>query len=181
MGLLLTACFNTREPNLPVTSSEWLTPTGTDVLLTNLSKAAISLNVVNFQRCLNAGRYKFTAEPSVSGNNVGNFARWSYNDEGTVINNLVLKKGRSSGNRCVFTSTGAPLFQSPDSVVYTGTYELEIQHQDPNYPYTVFKGNNTLTMVRSAANNEWSIVQWTDNKNSNFPTWSDLKQHFIAP
>jgi hypothetical protein len=177
---LLSGCFSTREPDKPQGPAEFVSPTSPEVLLDNVSKAMGSLNVVNFQRCFNANRYKFIPEPTIGGNNVGNFARWTFNDESVVMNNLKNKSVKTPNNKLAFSQITPPSYKAPDSVEYSVSYVLQLNHQDLSYSPTEFRGNSNFTIIQQK-NNEWVIVQWQDNKNSSFPCWTDLKQHFIAP
>lgn len=174
------ACFSTREPDKPAGPAEFVSPTSPDVLLDNLAHAMGSLNVTNYQRCFNNTRFKFIPEPTIAGNNVGNFARWTFNDEIVVMNNLKNKSSATPNNKLTFSQITPPAYKAADSVEYSVAYDLLLNHQDLNYSPTEFKGNALFTLIQKT-NNEWVIVQWQDNKNSAFPCWSDLKQHFIAP
>ncbi|MES2389503.1 MAG: hypothetical protein V4543_15980 [Bacteroidota bacterium] len=179
---VLSGCFSLREPDKPVSDSSWNTPYSVKILLEDMQTAMKTLNVNNFQRCLNERNFKFTADPTVSGNNLGNFSNWTRNDEAIVLTNILNFKKNvpvNTNNSLTFTASSVPSNSSVDSAEYSYAYELRLFHADGNYPYTDFRGNATFTIVRSA-NNDYSIVAWRDNRNSSFPCWSELKQHFIT-
>jgi hypothetical protein len=180
-ALALPACFATREPGLPSPGSntDWNSPTDPDILIANFSQAMATLNLVNYERCLARDRFKFIVEPTISGNNVGAFQRWTLQEELDYIKNLRARSTNTTANSLAFSNQRRNNL-SADSIEYSAAYELRAYQNDTTFKYDTFRGNALLVLTRNR-NNEWQIVQWQDNKSTGPACWSDLKQRFYTP
>jgi len=177
----LPACFDLREPPAPAGGSDFTPANTPDILLSNLTAALGTYNVVNYERCLSgADRFRFLADPTIAANNQGLFGNWNLQtQELEYVRNLTrLEQPGRRGNLVLanprINNLGA------DSVEYIATYTLDAYHQDTAYVYTRFVGQMILGMVRNESN-EWRISQWRDTKTDPLtPSWTDLRQRFAA-
>lgn len=175
----LSACFNTRKPDLPNSTTSWISPNEPMILLSNFQKATAELNLNNYQRCFSPS-LQFIADRNATGNNTGVFQSWTIIEELEYIKNLNKKTIQTSANSLKF-SGGITNFLTADSLEYTADYELELFHQDSTFNRFNFKGKAILALRRNSSN-EWAISRWQDNRRSNAePCWTDVKLHFIAP
>lgn len=177
--LSLNSCYQLREPAKPTQVTGWTTPTEPDVLIDNFKQAIQGLNVVNYERCFKTEAYKFVPDPTVSGQNVGIFQRWTMQEELEYLKNILNRNSGTGNNRLDFTSPRR-IFLTADSIEFNATYSLQVFHTDTAFRYYQFQGNVLLTMVRGR-NNEWSIRSWQDNRTAGQRCWSDLKQYFVSP
>lgn len=173
------ACFQLREPAKPTQLTGWTTPTEPDVLIDNFKQAVQGLNVVNYERCFKSESYRFVPDPTVSGQNVGIFQRWTMQEELEYLKNILNRNSGTGSNRLDFTSPRR-IFLTADSLEFNATYALQVFHTDTAFRFYQFQGNVLLTMVRGR-NNEWSIRSWQDNRVAGQRCWSDLKQYFVSP
>jgi hypothetical protein len=180
IGLVcLCACFQLREPAAPTALTSWTSPSEPDILLDNYKQAITTLNLVNYERCFKKDGFKFTPDPTVSGQNVGIFQRWTIQEELEYLKNLRNNGSNTGNNRLDFSNTKR-IFLSVDSLEFNATYNLQLYHSDTSFNNYQFQGNLILTMVRNRSN-EWAIRTWQDNKNGNGLCWTDLKQYFVSP
>ena len=176
LGLLLSGCFNVREPEPPGTTSGWTTPTEAEILLTNFSTAVTTLNTSNYERCLAAGRLRFLPDPAVSNQSNSIFNNWSITEERDYFTSLADSTGQAAGHALEFSNKRQNFFNT-DSVELSLDYVLTIRHQ-ARYPEHTFNGLMVLVLVRK--NNEWRINTWRDSRNSDQPCWTDLKRYFFT-
>lgn len=178
--VVLPGCFTLREPAQPTASTGWTSPTEPDVLLENFRQAVRELNLVNYERCLKPmGTFRFVADPTTSGQNVGIFQRWTLQEELEYIKNLRNKSTNTAANNLTLQG-GRRNFLNADSLEITSNYSLSIFHTDTSYNRFQFEGTLIMTLVRGR-NNEWAIRNWQDNRSGSLPCWTDLKQVFVIP
>ncbi len=177
---ILSSCFALREPAVPTATTSWISPTEPDVLLDNFRQAITTLNLVNYERCFRNPGFRYVPDPSVSGQNVGIFQRWTIQEELEYLKNL-RNNGTTLSNNRLELSNPRQIFLNADSLEYTATYSLQMYHADTSFNKFQFQGNVLLTLVRNRSN-EWAIRNWQDTKGSSNPfCWTDLKQHFVSP
>ena len=179
MSGLLNGCFTLREPDLPTATTSWNTPTEPDVLLDNFRLAITELNVVNYERCLKPELFRFTADPTISGQSVGIFQRWTIQEELEYVKNINAKRATVGNNRLQFNGARRN-FLTADSLEITSGYQLSVYHTDTSFSQFQFEGNMIMTLVRGR-NNEWSIRSWQDTKTGMLPCWTELKAYFVVP
>lgn len=175
----LTGCFTLREPDLPTATTSWNTPTEPDVLLDNFRLAITELNVVNYERCLKPELFRFTADPTISGQSVGIFQRWTIQEELEYVKNINAKRAAVGNNRLQFVGARRN-FLTADSLEITSGYQLSVYHTDTSFSQFQYEGNMIMTLVRGR-NNEWSIRSWQDTKTGTLPCWTELKAYFVVP
>jgi hypothetical protein len=179
LGLLLSGCFNVREPeplkpdDNPV--SGWNSPTQPAILLENFTGAVRNLNVAVYGRCFTPA-FRFRPDPNAAGTGTTVFANWSVAEEHDYFNNLRNKSPLKTTKALSLTKTRENFF-TPDSLEQFYTYFLQTNHSDTTLKAQEFSGTMRLIMARK--NNEWKIALWEDN-NENKPCWTDLKKFFIA-
>jgi len=177
-ALLLSSCFNVREPEPSNNQSGWISPTETDILIENLRSAVKQPNTSNYERCFNPEKFIFVPEPTVAGGPDGIFKNWTFADERAYFINLSNNIISTSLNSLEFTNTKIlnTFNFTIDSVEYTADYELTLYQTDT---LSTNKGNLRFILVRND-NNEFYIYSWQDNKvNDTIPSWTDLKANFI--
>lgn len=174
-------CFNIREPESPKTQGDWLSPIEPQTLINNLSKAVTTVNANNYQRCFKTGTFTFNADPDVARNSPGLFDLWNADEEIIWLNNLQKASAVVTDNKIEITdvkiSSAFPF--TLDSVEYSANYKLRLLHLLPDYTFYDFKGKMIFHMVRNKFN-EWEIVFWSDFKQGEEKSWSDLKAHFYS-
>ncbi|MDX5348686.1 MAG: hypothetical protein LPK19_15735 [Hymenobacteraceae bacterium] len=176
--LLLSACFNVREPEKPSSQSEWNSPTQPYILLDNFTAAVQTLNVTLYERCLIGPAFRFLPDATTAGNSSALFTQWGINEEREYFNSLA-KRMAPNGKRELRLLNKKEVFFSADSLEVTTHYELLLVHQDSTLPHQNFEGDMRLLLKRN--NNEWKISSWQDARtSSDRPCWSDLKKHFIT-
>ncbi len=179
--LFLMGCdlFGTRPAEKPNTSGTAFQPaTTTDILISNFQNSLEGKNVVNYKICLADSNFtskKFNFVPSASA--ALQFPsltdNWGVSEEEKYFNNLVSKVSDNSLIR--FKLFNVTSNQYSDSSIYSASYTLSVPLTDPTIPQD-YQGDLKFTMIR--ANTVWVIYNWQDYKNSDLPSWSDLKGRF---
>ena len=177
--VLLSACFRTRDPEPPLSASDFSPPNQPEILLSNFTAAVTHLNVANYERCFVRSGFIFNPDPRVARNNQGIFTNWTLQpSELDVIRNLDRVKDGISQNKLAFANPRTNNINA-DSVEYTADYRLQIQHLDTTYRRYIFTGNLVFSMTRDSEN-EWRIGRWRDAANDSSASWTELKQHFVT-
>ncbi len=178
-SLLIASCdlFNTRTaetPNQPRTNfQQAITP---DLLIENLVNSLHDKSVENYLSCLSDSSFTnkgfvfspssgaLSQFPSLAGN-------WTEKNEEQYFNNLKVKV--PDNLPVTLTLTNESYSPQGDSVIYTASYFLSVPTQDPNLPQS-YQGDLRFNIVRDSRA-IWSIYYWQDSKNSQLPSWSELK------
>ena len=176
-ALALPACFQLREPEPSVTSSEWIQPTQIDILLANFGTAMQRVNVANYERSFSGPDYRFVPDPTSAGSAPGLFANWSVPEETTYFTSLRRRSAPTVSNSLVLTDRRDQLYTA-DSVEVSARYQLRITQQDTAFRAGLLQGNIRLILRRR--NNEWRIIAWRDQRTGPGPCWTDLKKYFIS-
>lgn len=177
--LFLTGCdlFTTRDPAEPENHSQnYLTPTTTDILLSNMKQSFTDGYAEYYIDCFVDQTYlnkKFKFIPSTAAyQTYPVFSDWSLSGETQYFNSLKSKIKSSTSVSLTFSNT---LFspQGGDSALVTSDYRLTFTSTDSRIPsdyqgYLQFK-------VFLDSRNEWVIVEWTDIKKEDYNSWSELK------
>lgn len=174
--LLLTACFELREPEPAAAASDWLPPTQIDILLANFTTAVQTLNVVNYERTFVGPQYRFIPDPTSAGTATTLFANWSVNEERDYLSGL-RRRSTPTGQNQLTLSSRRDQFFTADSAEVSALYQLRIVQSDTAFRATVLEGNIRLLVRRR--NNEWKIASWRDQRTSGTMSWTDLKKYFI--
>ena len=174
--LALPACFQLREPEPAIATSEWLQPTQIDILLANFVAAVQRLNPANYERVFSGSDYRFTPDPTSAGSASAVFTNWSTPDELTYFNGLRRRSAPGTANSLVFSDRTDNFFTA-DSAEVSARYVLRIAQQDTAFRPAQVQGNIRLVVRRRS--NEWRIVRWRDQRTSAAPCWTDVKKYFV--
>ena len=169
--------FSTRSaesPNQPRTSyQQAVTP---DILISNLVNSLKDKSVENYLSCLSD--YSFTQKTFVFSPSSGALSQfpslsenWGTKNEEQYFTNMAAKVGQDLP--ITLTLTNESYSPQGDSLVYTATYSLNVPANDPNLPQN-YQGDLRFNMIRDSRA-IWSIYYWQDSKNSDLPSWSELK------
>jgi hypothetical protein len=174
--LFLSACFSVRtvEPPLRATS-DWISPTDYEILLSNLSLAVQQANVQNYLRCFNRDSLRFVPVASLVNSNETIWSSWGIQDEQAYLENTLANLSVSSGQSLILNETDLQDVSS-DSLRYVGRYTLRINHTDTALT-TLFRGQLQLTIKRNDFN-EWEVHRWTDIELAPDSSWSLLKLRY---
>ena len=176
-AILLSACFKPREVEPPAaSSSDWVTPTDYNILLSNLKTSISRKNVQNYLRCFNQDSVGYTPATVVYTGNQIVWDSWTLTDEQTYLSNVYNDLSIATGNNLKLTETNLQTF-SPDSLQYTGDYSLTFYHSDTTLTNT-FIGQLEF-VLRMNDFNEWEVCQWTDYESHADSSWSRLKLRYV--
>lgn len=173
----LSACFNTREVEPPITpDADWVSPTDYNTLLGNLRRSVQQLNVQNYLRCFKEDSFRFVpATPVYTGNELI-WDNWARQDEQTWYDRVVANIGIPTGNDLVLNEVDFQTFSS-DSIRFTGEYSLNLNHTDTSLTVN-FKGQ-LVFLMRINTFNEWEIWRWQDYETHPDSSWSKLKLKYV--
>jgi hypothetical protein len=175
--LLLSACFELREPEPSTVSSEWVSPTSIDVLLANFSTAVQRLNAANYERCFVPTRYRFYPDPAAAGStNAALFANWGVREELDYFNRLRQRTPATAQNVLQLSARRDQLYGS-DSAEVSAQYTLTLAQTDTAFRFRTMQGNIRLLLRRR--NNEWQIAAWRDLATGSQPVWTEAKKYFV--
>lgn len=180
--VIISGCdlFSTRPAETPNTSGTVFQPATTpDILISNFQNSLADNNVVNYLTCLvdsNFSNKRFHFTPSASA--VSQFPslidNWDLKHEEQYFNNLMSKVLENTSISLNFSNVNSSQFS--DSLIYSASYTLTVPLTDQNIPQD-YQGDLKFTMIRDSRS-VWVIYNWQDTKNSDLPSWSDLKGRF---
>jgi hypothetical protein len=163
--------FSTRTAEPPTQArSNFQQPSTPDILIQDLVNSLQDKNVQNYISCLSDPAFTkatFTFSPSSSALS----DNWGIKNEEQYFNNLKLKV--PTDVPIVLNLTNVSFTPQGDSIFYSASYTLLVSTQDPNLPQN-YQGDLRFNMIRDSRA-VWSIYYWQDSKNSQLPTWSELK------
>lgn len=169
--------FTTRPAQTPTQPrSDYQQAVTPDILISNFISSLKDKSVVNYLACLSDSSFSqrefyfspsstaLLQYPSLSDN-------WGKKNEEQYFNNLKTKVSTD----LPLTLTLSNVSESPqgDSLIYTASYFLNVPTNDPNFPQN-YQGDLRFNIIRDSRS-IWSIYYWQDTKNSNLPSWSELK------
>jgi hypothetical protein len=179
LPLLFTGCdlFTTRSADPPsqprANYQQAVTP---DLLIENLVNSLKDKNVENYLACLSDSSFtqkvfRFSASSSALSQYPSLSDNWGKKNEEQYFNNM---KSKISDNATI-TLTLSNVSSSPqgDSLIYSASYFLKLPTTDQSLPQN-YQGDLIFNMVRDSRS-IWSIYYWQDSKNSDLPSWSELK------
>ncbi|RAK69762.1 hypothetical protein DLM85_02600 [Hymenobacter edaphi] len=173
----LPACFELRAPEPANTSSEWVSPTSIDLLLTNFATAVQRLNAANYERCFVPRGYRFYPDPAAAGStNAALFANWGLREELDYFNRLRQRTPATAQNQLLLSARRDQIY-GPDSAEVSAQYQLTLSQTDTAFRYRTLTGNMRLLLRRR--NNEWQISAWRDLATGSQPVWTEAKKYFI--
>jgi hypothetical protein len=115
--------------------------------------------------------FKFSASSSASSQFPSLSDNWGVSNEEQYFNNLKTKVDAN----ITITLTLSNESSSPqgDSLFYSASYFLNVPSNSSEVPQN-YQGELRFNMVRDSRA-VWVIYYWQDTKNSNLPSWSELK------
>jgi len=177
--------FSTRTPEPPENQqrTNWIQPTDSRDVLTNLQNAIKDKNLTNYINCFtntpkNSRHFGYKPDNNALIRYPGVWSNWKLEHEQTYITNVFHAVPNDSLISLIYLGEGVenPL---PDSTIIIRDYELNIGHnRNPDQFPKKVKGR---TEFRLSENNDgfWAIYFWIDDSFEGSPSWSDLKASFI--
>lgn len=146
-----------------------------------MANAIRDLNTVNYLKSFadssSAGRsFRFDPTTQASSRYGGVFLNWTKQlNEQQYFENMKSKVPSGRTVSLEFLSlVGSP---QGDSSQYNATYQLTVQHTQPNIANQV-RGQSQFFLITDRSRN-WVIWRWVDvQQNANDSTWSDVKGAF---
>lgn len=189
-SLCLLSCknpFKTRGSPEPIsTEGTWDTPSGPEIVITNLFHAYNEKIIGNFILCL-CDSFRFSAhEDSIDAFNRGRpelFANWSKSTEVSVTTNIfsTFQQNVDSISYVLFFDPEPPISDDiGDSMaVLLREYELFIFNFKSDPPETTLAKGTATFHMRETSLNWWSIYFWSDIPDtSGGYDWGDFKAEF---
>ncbi len=172
--------FGTRDAEIPTAPGTIYQPATTpEILISNFQNSLADKNVVNYLICLADSNFtskKFRFLPSASA--VSQFPSltddWDLKHEEQYFNNLTSKVLDNATVSLNLNNINSSPFS--DSLIYSASYNLTVPLTDQSIPEN-YQGDLKFTMIRDSRS-VWVIYNWQDTKNSDLPSWSDLKGRF---
>jgi hypothetical protein len=181
LGLISCDLFETRTAGDPIKpSSNYVPPKEPSLVFQNMVNAFHDMNAFNYASSFadsSNSNYTFTFEPtSQARSRYPDFAEWTKQSELKYFENIQSKLKSGTTPLLEFltlTQQGV----ATDPIQYDATYQLTIQHVQPNIP-SVAKGRAQFFLIADKSRN-WVIRHWIDiEQNQNDFTWSELKGAF---
>jgi hypothetical protein len=176
--LFLVSCdlFTTRTPENPDTAAQSnIAATNPDSLFKNFQSSIVNGILQNYISCFVdtsflKRKFKFTpSSGSVTQYPILN--GWNFDAEKQYFQNEIIKT--LSGTTVGFGISNQLNTQFGDSAIYQFDYNLAIKSSDQNINGS-YSGSAEFTVLRDTRN-QWVIVNWSDLRKNNSPSWSDLK------
>jgi hypothetical protein len=183
-AIMFTSCdlFTTREPQPPDQSGTALPPATTpDQLYSNIQQAISLEDLQDYEKLLSdqsEGDKPFTFVPdqSAAARYAVVFSHWTRDSEGEYFQKAMASIPSTSSPQVAFDDEQYTSF-SPDSGVFSLSYTLFLNHNEPNLP-TTFKGRAFFYVSPSKSSGIWTIYRWEDIETSKDSSWSELKGYF---
>lgn len=169
--------FNTREAETPdQPRSNFQLPLTPDQLLDNFINAYKEKNLQNYLSCFSDSSFtKKTFQFIPSSGAVSIYPSyengWNRKDEEQYFNNLKSKVSPNLPITVVFNN-GVSI-QQGDSLIYSAGYSVSVPFEESNIPL-FYQGELKFYLSRDSRL-VWVITTWQDIKNTQDPSWSDLK------
>jgi hypothetical protein len=173
--------FTTREaeqPNQP--RSNFIPALTPEDVLTNLKSSLEDLNVENYLACFSDSafserQFRFAASSTAISQFPIMAAGWGKMEEQQYFLNMKNKIPEEKQILLTFFDIQIGSTQG-DSTIFTGSYSLNVPHNDPGVP-VLFEGELSFSMNRDSRS-VWTIHFWRDNRSGEMPSWSELKGRF---
>ncbi|MBU0690447.1 hypothetical protein KKH18_01420, partial [bacterium] len=173
--VLIVGCdlFNTRDPEPPNTGrGSWEVPRVPQDVLTNLSRAFLEQNAVNYLLSFEQEVFEFIADPEALQQNPS-LAGWNYQSEATHINRLL-----SVGTLPIDSAVSVVFLNSEqttlgDSAEIIADYSLQAEIALEGAPGPM--AGTAYFYLRIGEAGYWEIYRWQDQRTEEKSTWSDIK------
>ncbi|MBX2976197.1 MAG: hypothetical protein KF721_08680 [Ignavibacteriaceae bacterium] len=145
-------------------------------LIVNLINSVKEKNSQNYIACLTDSAFtniSFSFLPSAGIGAVHPVLlnNWSRTEEEQYFNNLIIRTPIESQLNLILSESQS-IFQA-DTVIYSAKYNFIVPNFSSNETNN-FQGELKFKMIRDSRFG-WTIFNWQDIKNSDSPTWSELK------
>ncbi len=170
----------TRDAEIPTQPGTIFQPATTpEILISNFKNSLDDKNVVNYINCLSDSNFtdrSFYFSPS--GSAISQFPSladdWDVKHEEQYFNNLMSKVLDNAAITLNIFNINSSQFS--DSLIYSAGYTITVPLTDKSIPEN-YQGDLKFTMIRDSRS-VWVIYNWQDTKNSDLPSWSELKGRF---
>jgi hypothetical protein len=159
--------------------SNYQSPVTPEILINNLINSFKDKNVENYtasfsDTSFSSRRFLFVPSSGAAAQFPFLSNDWDFRDEEQYFRNMISKVPDDLPITLIFSNTE----YSPqgDSLIFGSGYSINVPHGQADIP-TDYKGELRFTMIRDSRST-WSISFWQDNKNSELPSWSELKGRF---
>jgi hypothetical protein len=180
--LLFAGCdiFDVRDAEKPESPRDNYQLAATpDILISNFINSLKDKNVENYLSCFADSSFSekdFNFSPSAgAGSQFPIFLQnWTKQDERQYFNRMKAVVNEELPVTLILNNN--LINHLGDSAVFTASYSLTVPHNDNDIPVS-FSGDMKLS-ISTDSRNVWVIYFWQDIKNSNSPSWSELKGLF---
>ncbi len=168
--------LNTRTPEPPQSPRTNYTPaTSPSILFSNMQSAFKEKIVENYLSCFVDSAFlnkNFVFVPSTEAvSQYSSLSSWNLDAEKQFFNALSAKVKSGFSITLQLLNESSSILD--DSRIYQYDYDLTFPTDDPTIP-TEYSGK-TQFKIYLDSRNQWVIVEWSDFKNGNNPSWSELK------
>ncbi len=181
-AVLITGCdlFSTRDAQPPDQPRSNNQPAITaEILIENFVNSLKDKNLENYLACFadtafSSKRFQFSPSSGAVSQFPALADNWSVKNEEQYFTNI--KSKIPEDLPITLTLTNVSMSPQGDSVLYTASYSLNVPFTDPSAP-TNFQGDLRFNLF-SDSRAIWTISYWQDTKNSDLPSWSELKGRY---
>ncbi len=169
--------FSVRVAETPEDArANFIQATTPTILIENFTNSLKEKNTQNYLSTLSDStftkiNFQFLPSAGASSRFPGLAQNWNLKSEEQYFNNI--KNKMPSDQPMLITLSEVVQNSFGDSLFYSASYFLNIPHSDEANPKQ-FQGEIKLKFIRDSRS-VWSIYYWQDLKNSDLPTWSELK------
>lgn len=179
---IFTGCdlFETRTPEEPLQPrSNFQLAVTPEILISNLINSLQDKDVESYISCFTDSSFsheKFSFSASSAALSQFPFLsdNWDKNDERQYFNRMV--SSVDNGLPVLLDLSNSSTSPLGDSIIYTASYTLQVPHNNEAIPVN-YQGELRFNMIVDSRL-IWTIYFWQDTKNSDTPSWSELKGRF---
>jgi hypothetical protein len=148
-------------------------------VISNLTNSIKEKNTQNYLSCLADSSYSnigFSFIPSAGSSSLypALIDNWTRNSEEQYFKNLIIRTPQDQQLNLVIREAQS-VYQG-DTVIYSAKYSFLVPAFS-NSETNIFQGELKFKIIRDTRFG-WTIFNWQDIKNSESPTWSELKGQF---
>ncbi|PIW69843.1 MAG: hypothetical protein COW08_05010 [Ignavibacteriales bacterium CG12_big_fil_rev_8_21_14_0_65_30_8] len=177
--LFISGCdiFTTRDAESPNTSrSNYQTPVTPDLLISNFINSLNDKNLENYMSSFSDPNFTskiftFSASSAAISQYPSLANNWNVSNEEQYFSNLITKV--SSDQPITLNLSNISSSPQGDSLFYTASYFINIPSISAEIESN-YQGELRFSMIRDSRA-IWTIYFWQDTKNSDLPSWSELK------
>jgi hypothetical protein len=173
--LLFGGCdlFQTRDAQQPNQSrSNFQSAVTHDLVIQNLVNSMKDKNSRNYLACFSDTSFLFLPSSGAASLYPSFATSWDKPKEDSYFRSLIGNTWFPENLEMTLDITFLDSSQQGNSFIYTASYILTVPFTTLSIP-SIYQGNLKFYMKQDSQ--IWSIYLWEDNKNTNLPSWSDLK------